>query len=179
MCRGNIYPPSSGSKSKPNNKPTEAGGMIILKLEAICSSETPSYLRIIRRYSLEDRMKCTTSWDITPCSPLKVNRRFAGIYRLHIPVRKINRADTSVKAGSKQSLTLQILKTLSRYVRKIIMANIEMKQDLLALNMELRERMNKIIKFVRLKTEWMDYFRSILMGVFIIIIFGKSALSEP
>jgi hypothetical protein len=27
-------------------------------------------------------MKSTIFWDITPCSPLKVNRRFGGVYRL-------------------------------------------------------------------------------------------------
>jgi hypothetical protein len=67
------------------------------------------------------------------------------------------------------------------------MANIEIKQYLLILNMKLRKRRKKIIKFVRLKIEWMDYFRNILMGVFIniiiiiiiIIIIDKTALSEP
>jgi hypothetical protein len=28
-------------------------------------------------------MKSTIFWDITPCRPLKDNRRFGGIYRLH------------------------------------------------------------------------------------------------
>jgi hypothetical protein len=27
-------------------------------------------------------MKSTILWDITPCSPLSVNRRFGGTYRL-------------------------------------------------------------------------------------------------
>jgi hypothetical protein len=31
-------------------------------------------------------------WDITPCSPLKVNRRFGGIYRPHHHGRRISRA---------------------------------------------------------------------------------------
>jgi hypothetical protein len=31
-------------------------------------------------------------WDITPCSPLKVNRRFGETYRLHLQDRKISRA---------------------------------------------------------------------------------------
>jgi hypothetical protein len=30
-------------------------------------------------------------WDITPCSPLKVNRLFGGTYRLHLHGRKISR----------------------------------------------------------------------------------------
>jgi hypothetical protein len=29
-------------------------------------------------------MKSSTFWDITPYSPLKVNRRFGRIYRLHL-----------------------------------------------------------------------------------------------
>jgi hypothetical protein len=31
-------------------------------------------------------------WDITPCSPLKLNRRFGGIYRPHLQGRRISRA---------------------------------------------------------------------------------------
>jgi hypothetical protein len=30
-------------------------------------------------------VKSTVFWDITPCSPLKVKRRFGGTYRLHHP----------------------------------------------------------------------------------------------
>jgi hypothetical protein len=37
-------------------------------------------------------MKSAIFWDITPCSPLEVNRRFGGTYRLHFQVRKISRA---------------------------------------------------------------------------------------
>jgi hypothetical protein len=29
-------------------------------------------------------MKSSIFWDIKPCSPLKVNRRFGGTYRLHL-----------------------------------------------------------------------------------------------
>jgi hypothetical protein len=36
--------------------------------------------------------KSTIFWDITPCSPLSVNRRFGGTYRLHIQGRRISRA---------------------------------------------------------------------------------------
>jgi hypothetical protein len=37
-------------------------------------------------------MKITISWDIMLCSPMKVNRRFGGTYRLHLESRKISRA---------------------------------------------------------------------------------------
>jgi hypothetical protein len=33
-------------------------------------------------------MKSTIFWNITPCSPLSVNRRFGGTYRLHLQDRK-------------------------------------------------------------------------------------------
>jgi hypothetical protein len=42
-------------------------------------------------------MKDTIFWNITPCSPLKVNRRFEGIYR---------NAKSKCEAGSKQSYLL-------------------------------------------------------------------------
>jgi hypothetical protein len=32
-------------------------------------------------------MKSTIFWDITPCSLLKVNRRFGGTYRIHLKGR--------------------------------------------------------------------------------------------
>jgi hypothetical protein len=35
-------------------------------------------------------MKSTIFWDITPCSPLSVNRRFEGTYRHHLQGRKIS-----------------------------------------------------------------------------------------
>jgi hypothetical protein len=37
-------------------------------------------------------MKSIIFWDITPCSPLSVNRRFGGTYRLYLQGRKISRA---------------------------------------------------------------------------------------
>jgi hypothetical protein len=33
-------------------------------------------------------LKGTIFWDITPCSPLRFNRRFGGTYRLHLQGRK-------------------------------------------------------------------------------------------
>jgi hypothetical protein len=35
-------------------------------------------------------MKISIFWDITPCSPLKVNRRFGRTYRLHLQDRSIS-----------------------------------------------------------------------------------------
>jgi hypothetical protein len=37
-------------------------------------------------------IKHTTFWDITTCSPLKVNQHFRGTYRLHLQGRRISRA---------------------------------------------------------------------------------------
>jgi hypothetical protein len=37
-------------------------------------------------------LKNAIFWDVTSCSPLKVNRRFGKIFRLHLQGRKISRA---------------------------------------------------------------------------------------
>jgi hypothetical protein len=66
--------------------------------------KTPSELRFgIARFEVLTAvvMKGTIFWDITPCSPLSVNRRFGETYRFHL--QGIRRARTSVKAGGKQS----------------------------------------------------------------------------
>jgi hypothetical protein len=34
-------------------------------------------------------MNSTIFWDITPCSPLRVNRRFGGTYGLHLQSRAL------------------------------------------------------------------------------------------
>jgi hypothetical protein len=39
-------------------------------------------------------MKSIIFWDITPCSPMKVNRRSGGTYRLHLQGRRISWAKT-------------------------------------------------------------------------------------
>jgi hypothetical protein len=42
-------------------------------------------------------MKSSVFWDITPCSPLKVNRHFGGTYRLHLQNIRISKQEASVK----------------------------------------------------------------------------------
>jgi hypothetical protein len=37
-------------------------------------------------------MKSAVFWDITPCSPLKVDQRFGGTYHLHLLGLRISRA---------------------------------------------------------------------------------------
>jgi hypothetical protein len=49
-------------------------------------------------------MKSSIFWDITPYSPLKVNRRLGGTCRLHLQGRRINQARNKREADSKQSL---------------------------------------------------------------------------
>jgi hypothetical protein len=40
---------------------------------------------------IRENLKSTILWDITPCSPLEVNRRFGRIYKLHLEGRRISR----------------------------------------------------------------------------------------
>jgi hypothetical protein len=42
-------------------------------------------------------MKSTIFWDITPSSPLSVNRRFGGTYRLHLQNQKNYEQETSFR----------------------------------------------------------------------------------
>jgi hypothetical protein len=42
-------------------------------------------------------MKSSVLWGITPCSPLKVNRRFGGTCRLHLQGRRTSKQETNVK----------------------------------------------------------------------------------
>jgi hypothetical protein len=44
-------------------------------------------------------------WDITPCSLLKVYRRFGGACGLHLQGRNISQARNQHKAGGKENFT--------------------------------------------------------------------------
>jgi hypothetical protein len=46
-------------------------------------------------------LKSTVLWDITPCSPSKVDRRFGGKYRLHLQGRRIDRARNQVASRAR------------------------------------------------------------------------------
>jgi hypothetical protein len=50
--------------------------------------------------------KTTVFWDITPCTPLKVNRRFGRIYRLHLQGRKMSRARNQLESCLPPPFTL-------------------------------------------------------------------------
>jgi hypothetical protein len=41
-------------------------------------------------------------WNITLCSPVRINRRFGGTYRLHLQSRRINQTGFQHEAGRKQ-----------------------------------------------------------------------------
>jgi hypothetical protein len=43
-------------------------------------------------------------WDIMPCSPVKVNRRFGGFYCFYLHDRRVNQIRDQHGAGSKQRL---------------------------------------------------------------------------
>jgi hypothetical protein len=45
-------------------------------------------------------MKSSILWDIMPCSPLKVNRRFGGKFRLHLQGRRASKARDQHGPGS-------------------------------------------------------------------------------
>jgi hypothetical protein len=49
-------------------------------------------------------IKSSVFWDITPCSPLKVDRCFGGTSHLHFQGRRIRQARNQSEAGRKQIL---------------------------------------------------------------------------
>jgi hypothetical protein len=53
-------------------------------------------------------MKSTIFWEITPCSPLKINRRFGGTCRLHFHGRKIIQAINQCESRWQAELLLGI-----------------------------------------------------------------------
>jgi hypothetical protein len=55
-------------------------------------------------------LKSTVFWDITPCSPLKVNRCCGGTYRFHLQGRKISRAICS------SEISFDFQRTTRRYI---------------------------------------------------------------
>jgi hypothetical protein len=50
------------------------------------------FKHIIFLRETQSNSKNTIFWAVTPCSPLKVNRRFGGTYRLHLQGWRISRA---------------------------------------------------------------------------------------
>jgi hypothetical protein len=61
-------------------------------------------LPVLIRRKISKMLKSTIFCDITPCSPLKVNRRFGGTYRLNLQGRRMSRArnqrESRYKAGA-------------------------------------------------------------------------------
>jgi hypothetical protein len=53
-------------------------------------------------------MNSSLFWDMTPCSPVKVNRRFGRTYRLHLEGRRVSQARNQHVAGSQQRATLMV-----------------------------------------------------------------------
>jgi hypothetical protein len=53
-------------------------------------------------------MKSTIFWDITPCSPLKVNRGVGGTYRLNLQSRRRAPPTTCFRAGFPPKLRLTL-----------------------------------------------------------------------
>jgi hypothetical protein len=64
------------------------------------------------------QLKSTIYWDMTPCSPLNVNRRFGATYRLHLQGRRISRARNQRESRSQVdgSDMFEFQQTRQRYI---------------------------------------------------------------
>jgi hypothetical protein len=58
-------------------------------------------------------IKSSVFWDIMPCSPFKVDRRFGGICHFHLHCQRKNEARNQREAGSKRAATSKRLFTLN------------------------------------------------------------------
>jgi hypothetical protein len=95
---------------------------LFMSLEAACCSETPITLPGAKARENQHQpfevltvvvMKSSIFWDITPCSLLKVNRRFGGTYRLHLQDRRISEARNQYETCSKPMLVSFLVYYLS------------------------------------------------------------------
>jgi hypothetical protein len=55
-------------------------------------------------------VKSSNFWDVTPYSPLKVNRRFGGTCRLNLQGRRVKQTRNQREAGRKQVLIFSLLR---------------------------------------------------------------------
>jgi hypothetical protein len=60
-------------------------------------------------------MKNSTFWNITACSPLKVNRQFGGTFPFHLQGRRTRQAGNQSEAHSKQT-SVDFRRTTRRYI---------------------------------------------------------------
>jgi hypothetical protein len=51
-------------------------------------------------------LRLSRGWDITPCSPVKINRCIRGLYRLHLQGRCVSQARNQHGVGTKRSCGL-------------------------------------------------------------------------
>jgi hypothetical protein len=93
--RRNLLPPSSGQRSKSLVPPTGSLRAIIFPNRShLCRRPTilllslvhpgPQYGSSLSPDPCHSPLTRTIFWDIATCSPLKLNRRFGGTYRLHL-----------------------------------------------------------------------------------------------
>jgi hypothetical protein len=68
-------------------------------------------------------------WEIAPCSPLNVNRRFKETYRPHLQSQKVSHTINQHEAGGKQSkpeFSADFHQTTRRYIPEEIILSVSM-----------------------------------------------------
>jgi hypothetical protein len=83
------------------------------RVTGYCVSKT--CLRV-RNHQTVTEMKSTIFWDITPSTPLSVNRRSGGTYRLHLQGRKKVQQETSVEAICSSETSVDTQRTTWCYI---------------------------------------------------------------
>jgi hypothetical protein len=65
-------------------------------------------------------LKSSIFWDITPCSPLKANRRLGGTYRIHLHSRRIRQERGQHDEGSNKTSSSETSVEFQRSIRRYI-----------------------------------------------------------
>jgi hypothetical protein len=72
-----------------------------------CRRSNLRYMLMMLCCNLSHYLKSSIFWDVTPCSPFKVNRRFGGTCRLHLQGREISQAGEQLETRWQPELCLQ------------------------------------------------------------------------
>jgi hypothetical protein len=98
----------------------------VLHILCVCVRALCTALRINKRYfvgfevSTAVLMNSIIFWDMTPCSSSSFNRRFGGIYRLHLQGRRNKFSKTSKQSLLNHQALINFLRDIKRLVTRYI-----------------------------------------------------------
>jgi hypothetical protein len=95
LHQGQIFGNDSNKSklySQINSEQTELSMLVTIQFRMFCHYVSHLKMQTLKYTNILIFLKSNIFWDITPCSQLKVNRRFGRTYTLHLLGGRINRA---------------------------------------------------------------------------------------